>query len=186
MSPADLRALIERQDEEWRTIPSFPKYQASTMGRVRSLWLYRGNRYLPRDEPLIMEQFLSNRGYMRVPIADRSRAVHVMVLEAFVGPRPAGLECAHLNGVRTDNRLSNLMWASKTLNAAHRLLHGTHRYGESAYNAKLTDDAVRAIRSRYKPRSIGASSSAALAAEFGISREHVQKVAKGVAWTHIK
>lgn len=46
----------------------------------------------------------------------RSRYVHHLVLEAFVGPRPDGTEACHWNDVPDDNRLVNLRWATKSEN----------------------------------------------------------------------
>src|SRR3990170_1323459 len=42
----------------------------------------------------------------------KTRLVHRMVLETFVGPCPDGMECAHEDGVRTNCNLSNLQWKS--------------------------------------------------------------------------
>jgi hypothetical protein len=38
----------------------------------------------------------------------KSRAVHRLVLEAFVGPCPPGYQCCHWDGVATNNRVENL------------------------------------------------------------------------------
>jgi len=40
----------------------------------------------------------------------KHRSVHSLVLEAFVGPRPEGMDGCHENDVPWDNRLSNLKW----------------------------------------------------------------------------
>lgn len=70
------------------------------------------------------------------------KQVHILVLEAFGPPKPEGTQVAHLNGVRTDNRLENLMWATPKENTAHRWEHGTMQItldamwaGRDAYNA---------------------------------------------------
>jgi hypothetical protein len=49
-----------------------------------------------------------------------------MVLEAFVGPCPPGLECCHGNGVGTDNWVENLRWDTHTENVLDSVRHGTH------------------------------------------------------------
>lgn len=38
------------------------------------------------------------------------RAVHLYVLETFVGPRPEGMQACHGDGDPANNRLSNLRW----------------------------------------------------------------------------
>lgn len=49
--------------------------------------------------------------------------VHHIVLTTFVGPCPEGLECRHLDGVKTNCRLSNLAWGTVTENAEDRKKH---------------------------------------------------------------
>lgn len=60
------------------------------------------------------------RGHVGVKLRQggqvKSRYVHQLVLEAFVGPRPEGLEACHWNDVSDDNRLDNLRWATKSAN----------------------------------------------------------------------
>jgi hypothetical protein len=43
-----------------------------------------------------------------------------MVLFAFVGPCPEGMECCHENDVRDDNRIENLRWDTHANNLAQR------------------------------------------------------------------
>lgn len=46
--------------------------------------------------------------------------VHHAVLEAWVGPRPEGMECDHINGDSLDNRLENLEWVTHQENMRRR------------------------------------------------------------------
>lgn len=52
--------------------------------------------------------------------------VHVVVLEAFVGPRPEGLEGCHNDGDHTNNVPSNLRWDTSSSNSYDSVRHGTH------------------------------------------------------------
>jgi hypothetical protein len=51
-----------------------------------------------------------------------------LVLTAFVGSRPSGLEGCHRNGDPTDNRLENLRWDTRTANIFDAVAHGTHPF----------------------------------------------------------
>ncbi len=111
-------------EETWRTIPSYPKYEASNLGRVR------GGRGVLRPSN-------RNGGYSQVVLSlgtkatRRSRKVHHLVLEAFVCPRPSGLVGRHLNDDNTDNRLQNLQWGTQKENAEDRKRNGGYRRKKS-------------------------------------------------------
>lgn len=63
---------------------------------------------------------------------DRNVLLHRMVLEAFVGPCPEGMECLHENDNPQDNRLVNLRWGTRSENQADRVRNGLH------HNARKT------------------------------------------------
>src|SRR4051812_416589 len=104
--------------EAWLDVPGTAgRYQVSDQGRVQSIWFLKcDGKRCKRDVPKIMSQTNSN-GYRKLSSlvyasgAIRSRGVHALVLEAFVGPAPSeGHEAAHENGTPSDNRLVNLNW----------------------------------------------------------------------------
>ena len=55
----------------------------------------------------------------------RTEYVHRLVLEAFVGPCPEGMEVCHNNGDPTCNLLSNLRWDTHSENTRDKRRHGT-------------------------------------------------------------
>lgn len=71
----------------------------------------------------------SRSGHLRVDLPGRRAYVHHLVMEAFVGPRPDGIETRHLNGDPADNRLSNLVYGTKAENTKDSVRHGTYRNG---------------------------------------------------------
>lgn len=87
--------------------------------------------------------------------------VHRLVLEAFVGPCPPGMECRHFpDRDPTNNRLDNLSWATRKQNMEDKASHGTNRKGVpnhknagcSSSQARFTDPVViRQIRAEYVP-----------------------------------
>lgn len=99
--------------------------------------------------------------------AHRQIGVHVLVLEAFVGPRPDGMEGCHNDGDPSNNRLSNLRWDTPLANWSDRRKHG--RAG------KLSIADVEEIRRSDE-------SNLALAARFGVHRAHISRVRSGVRW----
>jgi hypothetical protein len=110
--------------EQWRTIAGFPDYRVSDHGRVASL---KG------AQPLILQPYLNGRGDVLYPTVTlraagrrQLRTVHSLVAEAFIGPRPDGLEVRHLNGDPFDARLSNITYGTHAENMQDRLAHGNH------------------------------------------------------------
>jgi hypothetical protein len=65
---------------------------------------------------------------------------------------------------------------------ADMVMKGRHPRGASCYNAKLTDDQVRAIRRRYIP---GVVSQTQLAAEYGVARSLIGLIVSGQIWQHL-
>lgn len=108
--------------EEWRPVPGFQgRYEVSDLGRIRSL--------LRGGDPRPISQRPGWNGYpsARLSVGDgreRGLYVHTLVMLAFVGPRPAGMETRHLNGDRTDARLVNLAYGTHSENMQDRLAHG--------------------------------------------------------------
>ena len=141
----------ELENEIWRPISGFDDlYEISDWGRVRSL------RY---DPPRLLFPKKAS-GYPSVvlcrgPQHRRRESVHVLVLEAFTSPRPAGHEAGHMNHVRDDNRLTNLAWITRQENNDQMTRAGRRRYnfwrrggiervrGENHPGAKLTTGLIR-------------------------------------------
>ncbi|SLG71838.1 NUMOD4 domain-containing protein [Mycobacteroides abscessus] len=110
--------------EEWRPVVGYEGlYEVSNHGRVRSLSRtlhcsshvrqYRGRIIKPNPTP--------PTNYLAVGLTrDKRRVtkrVHLIVLEAFVGPRPAPeFDACHNNGIKDDLRVENLRWDTKSAN----------------------------------------------------------------------
>lgn len=162
----------------WKPILGYNgHYEVSDCGDVRSL-----GRIDPRGR-VVRPRLLSagNRPYARVVLmrdGQRSeRTVHSLVLEAFVGPRPEGFVCRHLNGDSRDNSLGNLAWGTQAENIRDKRRHGTMACGERVGSAKLTWAIVREIRS--SPEVTATEWSRQLP---GISRRAIAYVKSGETW----
>lgn len=108
--------------------------------------------------------------------------IHRLVLEAFVGPRPDGLEARHRDGDPTNNRLDNLLWGTSSDNENDKRRHGTMQYGERNGMTKLTEEQVREIISRHA----NGESQRALAVAFGIRQPQVSRIVTGRRWGHLE
>lgn len=169
---------MEPTQETWRDIPGYDGcYQISDQGRVRSRKNHDGSA---GDTWHLKRHGIGRKGYLKAVLWRGNRQfnhyVHTLVIEAFVGPRPPGMEVAHNNGDNTDNRPSNLRYATPKENQADRIAHGTAIRGEQAWNTKLTEQQVRAIRG-----SVGRTQQA-LADEYGVHRSTIENILNGANW----
>jgi hypothetical protein len=127
------------------------------------------------------------RGYMIVGLLVngkiKSFSAHSLVLKAFCGPRPAGMQCRHLDGNKSNNRLSNLSWGTPKENAADKFLHGTNVEGEANKGGgKLKELDVRKIRQlREEGKSLGE-----IAGIFKVTARLVSLISKGLLWKCVK
>lgn len=115
--------------ERWLPVPEWEGlYEVSDHGRVRSL-PRKTRRGIRGGQELAHRP--DRKGYFRVALSRESnvqnRFVHQLVLEAFVGPMPDGMEAAHEDGDPTNNYLSNLSYKDKSGNMLDSVRHGTHR-----------------------------------------------------------
>jgi hypothetical protein len=117
-------------EERWLAIPGSDGYEVSDHGRVRSiprvLVYANGRRY--RKKGRILRPVLNTVGYLKVsPGKSQTRTVHELVLAAFRGPKPPGTECRHLNDAKTDNRLENLEYGTRSENMYDAVRNGRNR-----------------------------------------------------------
>lgn len=179
--------MHQRITDTWKAIPGFEWYEASDLGRVRSLdrtietrcgaRFFRGRVLKPTPD---------KNGYQKVALygeLERRVAVHRLVLEAFVGFCPDGMECRHLDGNPENNRLDNLAWGTPAENSADRRVHGTDIKGEKHHKSKLTEADVVAIRYEYAD---GTATLASLGRKYGVSRPLVGTIVRNETWTHIE
>lgn len=163
----------------------FPNYRVGADGSVWSRW---ASKHPPRiGNWKQMKPQKNHKGYRLVRLchlgAQAMYQVHRLVLLAFVGPCPEGMQARHYpDRTRDNNRLSNLSWATQVVNQGDRLEHGTDIRGEKNVKSKLTNEDVRSVRNlaktnRYSKRAIGRM--------FGVSVDCVIDVLTGRTWSHL-
>jgi hypothetical protein len=159
-------------------IPSEPGYYAGSDG---SIWSLKGKSPLKRKANLTTK----NRDRLYISFAGRrNRSVHTLIIEAFVGPRPEGLECCHNDGNSLNNRPENLRWDTRKANAADAVKHGVckgHNLGETHPRSVMTSEQVleivRAVSQGERPSKV--------ARRLGLSVTSVFSVVYGRTWGHI-
>jgi hypothetical protein len=173
--------------ERWLPVVGFEGfYEVSDLGRVRSLWFH--NNYVDRARyvPLILSPGRAKDGRGNVGLCrngfQRRESVAELVLEAFVGPCPPGMEACHWDGDARNDELSNLRWDTPIANHADKRRHGTQFRGSTSPNTSLTDDDVRCILA--EPQFHGVC--AMLARAFGVSATTIENIRGRRTWAHIE
>ena len=171
--------------EEWRPVIGFEQeYEVSSLGRVRSsgrMVRARGGSTQWRRGRMLSPR-VSTQGYTRVALSRRSKReeapIHRLVAEAFIGPRPERNDINHKNGVKDDNRVSNLEYVTRGENLRHA--YGTGLRPPTYGHALLTTEQVRYARKVH-----GSLTARQIAAELGCSVSAVWRLLNGTTWRHV-
>lgn len=174
--------MTQSETETWKPMPGFDSFiLASSDGQVGILCLTARGSEIKVRKPL-----LTPKGYHVItlplqPVKKRRHYfVHRLVMLAFVGDS-GGLEVNHKNGIKTDNRLSNLEYCTRQENVDHaRIVLGSY---ERLNPTKLTEIEVRLIRTRY---AAGGVSISKLAWQFGIAEDTVRNLIRRKTWKHVE
>ncbi len=156
-------------NEVWHPVVGYEGlYEASDQGRVKGL--KRGR---------VLKTWLDPDGYAMLELCKdgirKSKRVHRLVLEAFRGPRPAGMVCCHGSQGKLCNTLANLEWGPLSKN------NGIDKYRDGTMyqnRGKLSIEQILAIRS--DPRG-----PTAIARAFGVNRQAVWNIKEGHTWAHV-
>lgn len=153
--------------EIWKPVIGFEgRYEVSSEGRVRSL-AFRSNL-----GPKVMKPSINGSGYMVITLGKDRRQfrLHRLVLTAFVGECPEGMEGCHNDGNKLNNGISNLRWDTPSGNASDRRNYS----GANNPNARLSEkEREEVIRRR-----LAGERSEALADEYGITTNRVYQLAR--------
>ena len=171
-------------EEIWRDIINYEGlYKISNYGNVKSL------NYLRTRKEQILQPGKNKGGYLYVNLHKngvvKNYRVHRLVLEAFVGPCPPGMEGCHNNGNSSNNFVGNLRWDTRRNNQKDRKFHGTinnpawiDNTGSKHGMSKLNDKQIIEIRgSKLKNKE--------LSIKYNVSTAHVSRIKNKKRWKHI-
>lgn len=160
----------------WKAVPGYEGlYEISDNGDVATLSYNKtGVRKLLK--------FGNSRGYLTVELSAKRFTVHRLVMLAFVGPRPTGMHINHIDGIKVNNRLSNLEYCTPSENQKHSFEAGLQdNRGENHSQNKLTESDVRYIREQLKSRT-----QTDIAKEFNVDPSAICNIKRRRNWAHLE
>ena len=177
--------------EIWASIPGYGgHYQASNNGQIRVK--DRVVRKYSNFAGKVVEQKYKGRllnpskaskfGHLSVHLGSDGikYSVHIarLVLEAFVGPCPDGMEACHTDGNASNNCIGNLRWDTHYNNNQDRVLHGTYLVGEKHPMSKISaKDAIDIYKSKAK--------GVDLSKKYGLAPSKISAIRLGQTWKSV-
>lgn len=169
--------------EEWKPVVGFEDwYDVSSHGAVRT---WHNNRWGRAKSPRLVSQATHADGrkavFLTHPDAEKGTnfKVHVLVMAAFVGPRPEGHEICHNDGNPANNVVSNLRYDTHQANSDDTVAHGRSPKGTRNGMNVLEADAVFAI---LEMMDTGRFTQREVAERFNVARTAVNNIVHGYTW----
>lgn len=173
----------------WKPVLGYEEcYSVSDEGCVARTATYGKNprtvlkQLAPRTKKKYVTFHLCKDGVRKDPLA------HRLVWEAFNGPIQEGLEINHLNGITSDNRLTNLEVCSRSVNMQHsfRILKrapaNNPNLGSKNGTSKLKEADIPAIIELYRS---GRFLQKDIGKMFGVSQRTISLITRREKWRHV-
>lgn len=121
------------ENEIWKDIENFSKYQVSNLGKIKSKGRYTKVGIKNQDKcyrkEYIVDGFINKKGYKQVTLYDdngkpKTMRVHKLVALAFIENEDNLPQINHKDGNKQNNCVDNLEWISNYDNIQHAIKNG--------------------------------------------------------------
>ena len=167
--------IVEKEVEVWKDVVGYEqRYQVSNLGRVYS-----------KITKKILKQNLHTNGYFTIATKIGGRKgkpvcfkVHRLVAQAFIPNIENKPYVNHIDGIKTNNNVSNLEWCTAKENTDHAIKNGMLDHSKRSIVKVLNEDQISFIKERYTPfcREFGSRS---LAKMFGVDKSTIVRYYNG-------
>lgn len=164
--------------EKWKDIPNIALYEISNYGVVKSLKF---------GKEKILKPWKRN-GYLQICLSQNNKTkkykIHRLVLEAFVGPCPSGMEGCHNDGNKDNNFIGNLRWDTRSENIKDAIKHKTFvdNRGFKSGNSVLNKEKIKKIFTLWSK----GLTHKKIAKIFEVSTRTIYSIRSGKQWGNIK
>ena len=173
--------------ETWKTIPGYSRYEASTLGRLRSL------NYKNSGKTVILKPAI-DYGYLKTMLQKDDGGygtirVHKCVALAYLGAfnYPA-VEVNHIDGDKLNNAADNLEYCTHAQNVQHSFDNGLQipLRGVDIATSKLNEEQVLEIR-QYARKHGKLKNRKLLAAQYGVCESTLKDIVsmRRGSWSHV-
>lgn len=185
-------------EERWATIPRATNYEISESGIIKRRIDSQNKMGGIVKRGYVPKQHKDKDGYPNISLhcdeeKKRRLRVHRLVLEAFFGECPEGMEANHIDGIKTNNHISNLEWISHEENVRHAFTIGLREKGEKNPMAKLKDGEVWFIKKllasdmyKEKPKPHTGLTDRNIGRMFNVDSATIGNIKRERSWSHIK
>lgn len=110
--------------------------------------VYSNGRVFSKKLNRFKEPYANGSGYMQLRVNGTQYFIHRLIASLFLKNPQNKKEVNHKNGIKTDNRVENLEWCTRTENVRHSFKNGLSKMGTGNKNpnAKLNWEDVSMIR----------------------------------------
>lgn len=177
--------------EIWKPVKNYESYyEVSNLGRVRGLCRDITNNFGTfKSKDTFLKGYKSVNGYTKYTLSingkQKTLLGHRMVAEAFLENYDNKPIVNHKNGIKSDNRLDNLEWATGSENMKHAIDTGLIpiRKGEDIYFAKITNYQASLIKGMYHHDNLSVTE---ISKCTGINRRSIADLIAERTWKHIE
>jgi len=173
--------------EIWLPINDIIGYEISNYGRVRSInrSIYTMSRWGKRMQKNLSGKIMSNKtdgnGYKFISLSNNGNKsifrINRLVLCTFDNkPYKYKLWVNHIDGIITNNHISNLEWVTASENQIHAFKIGLKKPTD---NSKLTEQQVIKIRNEYIGKR---GQQIALAEKYGVTQSNISAIVLNKSW----
>jgi len=172
-------------EEIWKIIPNTKGfYLVSNLGNVKSL------KKNASSGGVILKLHLHPKGYYRIGIFYENgkritKSVARLVAENFIPNSENKPQINHINGIKTDNKITNLEWVTNQENMDHSIKilkyrNWKHVIGENCNFNQLTENQVKQI-----PELLKSHTALDISKMFNVSPTTITEITSGRSWKHL-
>lgn len=170
----------------WKKLDGF-YYEVSDCGKVRSIArvTMRSNGKKHTVVSKVLKPATDGGGYSRVALMQNgkliTKKIHRVVAECFIGQSEK--EVNHINGIKSDNNISNLEYVTRGQNMRHAFASGLCVPAKGSDNSNSKIDEIMALT--IKTMLMSGFGPIKIAKMYGISKNITKDISRNKTWRHI-